>query len=211
VKNHEDSVVSRGSLSEIHKEIIEEMISESLKKAAKSMEQMLRIRVNPKLIQYGEGYLKPLHEFDDLGRFKVNLMKVAFKGEINGAFYFVINSHEMDLINQVNLPDDITYSRSSEHKMMRNDFMAEIENLIANMSIAALSEFLGVEVTGEVPIVRNMKGELVNAYLENENEQNQTGFFVRSTLNGVVVNIAPHFLWMIDENFVRITKLNTVA
>ncbi|MEQ8903790.1 hypothetical protein [Ekhidna sp.] len=203
--------MSRGSLSEIHKEIIEEMISESLKKAAKSMEQMLRIRVNPKLIQYGEGYLKPLHEFDDLGRFKVNLMKVAFRGEINGAFYFVINSHEMDLINQVNLPDDITYSRSSHHKMMRNDFMAEIENLIANMSIAALSEFLGVEVTGEVPIIRNMKGELVNAYLENENEQNKTGFFVKSMLNGVVVNIAPHFLWMIDENFVRITKLNTVA
>jgi len=187
------------------------MITESLNKAARSMEQMLRIRVKPNLIQFGEGVLKPLHEFDELGRFKVNLMKVAFKGEINGAFYFVINSHEMDLINQVNLPGDVAHSRSSHHKMMRQDFMAEIENLIANMSMAALSEFLGVEVTGEVPIVRNMKGELINAYLENENEQNQTAFFVKSTLNGVVVNIAPHFLWMIDENFVRITKLNTVA
>jgi len=203
--------VSRGNLSSVHLTIIEEMITQSLEKAAQSMEQMLRIRVKPEIIQFGEGELKPLHEFDDLGRFKVNLMKVAFKGEINGAFYFVINSHEMDLINQVNLPDDITYSRSSEHKMMRNDFMSEIENLIANMSIAALSEFLGVEVTGEVPIVRNMKGELVNSYLENENEQNQTNFFVKSTLNGVVVNISPHFLWMIDENFVRITKLNTVS
>ena len=203
--------MSRGNLSGIHLEIIEEMIIESLAKAAQSMEQMLRIRVNPKLIQFGEGILKPLHEFDDLGRFKVNLMKVAFKGEINGAFYFVINSHEMDLINQVCLPEDITHSRASHHKMMRNDFMSEIENLIANMSIAALSEFLGVEVIGEVPIVRNMKGELVNSYLENENEQNKTGFFVKSTLNGAVVNISPHFLWMIDENFVRITKLNTVA
>ena len=81
--------MSRGSLSDIHLEIIEEMITESLDKAAKSMEQMLRIRVNPEIIQFGEGVLKPLHEFDDLGRFKVNLMKVAFKGEINGAFYFV--------------------------------------------------------------------------------------------------------------------------
>ncbi|MEQ9467034.1 MAG: hypothetical protein RLN88_06445 [Ekhidna sp.] len=187
------------------------MIIESLRKAAASMEQMLRIRVKPEIIQFGEGMLKPLHEFDDLGRFKVNLMKVAFRGEINGAFYFVINSHEMDLINQVCLPDDIRHSRSSHHKLMRNDFMSEIENLIANMSIAALSEFLGVQVIGEVPIVRNMKGELVNAYLENENEQNHTAFFLKSTLNGAVVNIAPHFLWMIDENFVRITKLNTVA
>ncbi|WP_425391272.1 hypothetical protein [Ekhidna sp.] len=203
--------MSRGNLSELHLEIIEEMIEESLKKAAQSMEQMLRIRVNPDLIQFGEGELKPLHEFDDLGRFKVNLMKVAFKGEINGAFYFIINSHEMDLINQVCLPEGMTHSRASHDKMMRHDFMAEIENLIANMSMAALSDFLGVEVTGEVPIVRNMKGELVNAYLENENEQNQTAFFVKSTLDGIVVNIQPHFLWMIDDNFVRITKLNTVA
>ncbi|NQZ78932.1 MAG: hypothetical protein HRT61_22865 [Ekhidna sp.] len=203
--------MSRGNLSEVHLKIIEEMISESLKKAAKSMEEMLKIRVNHELIQYGEGILKPLHEFDDLGRFKVNLMKVAFNGEINGAFYFVINSPEMDLINQVCLPEDAARSRASHHKEMRNDFMSEIENLIANMSIAALSEFLGVEVFGEVPIIRNMKGELVNSYLENENEQNETAFFVKSTLNGKVVNIAPHFLWMIDENFVRITKLNTVS
>ncbi|MEO9485456.1 MAG: hypothetical protein ABJG47_18495 [Ekhidna sp.] len=203
--------MSRGNLSEVHLEIIEEMISESIRKAAQSMEQMLRIRVSPELIQFGEGQLKSIREFDDLGRFKVNLMKVAFHGEINGAFYFVINNHEMDLINSVCLPDDITGSRNSHTKMMKHDFMSEIENLIANMSIAALSEFLGVEVIGDVPIVRNMKGELVNAYLENENEINQTAFFVNSTLNGTVVNIAPHFLWMIDEHFVRITKLNTVA
>ncbi|WP_462250094.1 hypothetical protein [Ekhidna sp.] len=203
--------MSKGNLSQVHLQIIEQMITESLSKAAESMAQMLKIRVNPDLIQFGEGQLHAIREFDDLGRFKVNLMKVAFNGEINGAFYFVINNHEMDLINSVCLPDDITSSRNSHTKMMKHDFMSEIENLIANMSIAALSEFLGVQVIGEVPIVRNMKGELVNAYLENENELNKTNFFVNSTLNGAVVNIAPHFLWMIDDNFIRITKLNTVA
>lgn len=203
--------MNTGSLSRIHLDIIEEMIRESLAKAAESMGQMLKIRVAPRLIQYGEGLLKPIPDFDELGRFKVNLMKVAFKGEINGAFYFIINSHEMDLINQVCLPKDVTASRSSHNKMIKHDFMSEIENLIANMSIAALAEFLGVEIYGDVPLVHNMKGELVNAYLENENLQNQTSFYVKSTLNGAVANIAPHFLWMIDENFVRITKLNVVS
>lgn len=201
----------RVNLSKTHLHIVEEMISESLRKAAISMEQMLRIRVAPDVVHYGPGVLKRIPEFDDLGRFKVNLMKVAFNGEINGAFYFVINNHEMDLINRVCLPDDINTSRSSHNKMMKHDFMSEIENLIANMSIAALSEFLGVQVIGEVPLVRNMKGELVNKYLENENELINTGFFVKSVLKGVVVNIAPHFLWMMDDNFLRITKLNTVS
>src|SRR5690606_23463852 len=126
-------------------------------------------------------------------RFKVNLMKVAFRGEINGALYFVINNHEMDLINQTHLPESVISTRNSQAKMMKHDFMSEIENMIANQSIAALSEFLGVQVIGEVPIIRNMRGDLVNDYLSNENEQINTQFYVKSTLNGLVVNIAPHF------------------
>lgn len=192
-------------------EIVEDMIIESLDKAAVSMEQMLKIRVKPKITGLGLGPLRRMPEFDELGRFKVNLMKVAFRGEISGALYFVINTHEMDLINQVNLPEHVIATRNSQAKMMRHDFMSEIENLIANQSIAALAEFLGVSVIPEVPIIRNMRGDLVNDYMENENEQISTGFYVKSTLNGQVVNIAPHFIWLIDENFMRISKLNIVT
>ena len=203
--------MSKEDFSTVHMEIVEDMILESLDKAASSMEQMLKIRVKPKITGFGFGPIRRIREFDELGRFKVNLMKVAFTGEINGALYFVINNHEMDLINQVNLPQSVISTRNSESKMMRHDFMSEIENLIANQSIAALSEFLGVQVIPEVPIIRNMRGDLVNDYLENENEQIGTQFYVKSTLNGMVVNIAPHFLWLIDENFMRISRLNIVT
>ena len=203
--------MSKEDFSPVHMEIVEDMILESLDKAASSMEQMLKIRVKPKITGFGLGPIRRIREFDELGRFKVNLMKVAFTGEINGALYFVINNHEMDLINQVNLPQSVISTRNSESKMMRHDFMSEIENLIANQSIATLSEFLGVQVIPEVPIIRNMRGDLVNDYLENENEQIGTQFYVKSTLNGMVVNIAPHFLWLIDENFMRISRLNIVT
>jgi len=203
--------VSKDEFSSIHMEIVEDMILESLDKAATSMEQMLKIRVKPKITGFGLGPIRSMPEFDDLGRFKVNLMKVAFRGEINGALYFVINNHEMDLINRVNLPESVVSTRNTQTKLMKHDFMSEIENLIANQSIAALSEFLGVQVIPEVPIIRNMRGDLVNDYLENENEQIDTQFYVKSVLTGVVVNISPYFLWLIDENFMRISKLNIVT
>lgn len=197
--------------SSMHMEIVEDMIVESLDKAALSMEQMLRIRVKPIINAFGIGPIRRMKEFDELGRFKVNLMKVAFRGEINGSLYFVINNHEMELINQVCLPESVNSTRTSQTKMMKHDFMSEIENLIANQSIAALSEFLGVQVIGEVPIIRNMRGDLVNDYLDNENEQINTQFYLKSTLKGMVVNISPHFIWLIDENFMRISKLNIVT
>lgn len=192
-------------------EIVEEMILESLEKAAGSMEQMLKIRVKPKVTGLGLGPIREIKEFDELGRFKVNLMRVAFKGEVNGALYFIINNHEMDLINRVVLPNDINLRRSSETKMIKHDFMSEIENLIANQSIATLSDFLGVEVLPDVPMIRNMRGDLVNGYLQNENERIETGFYVKSILTGVVVNISPYFIWLIDDNFMRLTKLNIVT
>ncbi|MFK7953212.1 MAG: hypothetical protein AB8B73_10230 [Ekhidna sp.] len=203
--------MSRTSIEDVHKNIIEGMINEALAKAADSMGKMLKIRMSPDLIDYGIGRLHKVREFDDLGRFRVNLMKVAFKGEICGAFYFVINTPEMELINKVCLPDEITEGRSSVNKMMKHDFMSEIENLIASQSIAALSDFLGVQLLGEVPLVRIIKGELVNDYLENENDQVKTQFFVKANLKGVAVNISPYFLWMIDENFMKVSRLNIVT
>ena len=73
--------MSKEEFSSLHMEIVEDMISESLEKAAKSMEQMLKIRVKPKITGLGVGDLREIKEFDELGRFKVNLMKVS-KNEV---------------------------------------------------------------------------------------------------------------------------------
>lgn len=194
-----------------HFEIIEDMVAESLDKAAISIEQMLKIRVAPKITGFGLGPLRQIPEFDYLGRFKVNLMKVAFQGEINGALYFVINNHEMELINRTHLPESVVSTKNSQNRLIKNDFMSEIENLIANQCIGAMAEFLGVEAVPAVPLIRNLRGDLVNEYLKNENEQIGTHFYVKSILTGKVVNISPYFLWLLDDNFMRISKLNIVS
>lgn len=198
-------------ITDAHLEVYREMIEEALEKAALSMGQMLRIRMKYDLMDFGAGLLEPIDEFDLLGRFKVNIVKVAFSGEIKGAFYFIINIHETQLINKVCLPESVNSTRNSEANMMKHDFMTEIENLIASMSITEISEFLGVQLHMEVPQMRSMKGEEVNEYLDNQNEVNRTKFFMKSTLRGVAVNISPYFIWMIDENFIDISSQNIVT
>ena len=201
----------KDKLSEAHLQVYRDMIEEALGKAALAMGQMLKIRMNYDLMDFGPGLLEPIEEFDHLGRFKVNVVKVAFEGEIKGAFYFIINVHETQLINTVCLPESVNSTRSSETKMMKHDFMTEIENLIASMSVTEISEFLGVQLEMQVPQMRSLKGEDVNEYLDNQNNLNRTQFFVKSTLNGVAVNISPYFIWMIDENFINISKQNIVT
>ena len=202
--------VKKEKVTEAHLKVYKEMIVEALEKAAFAMGQMLRIRMHYDLKDFGYGMLDKIEEFDDLGRFKVNVVKVAFIGDVKGAFYFIINVHETQLINTVCLPENITTTRTSETTLMKNDFMNEIENLIASMSITELSEFLGVKLKMTVPQMRTIKGEDVNEYLDNQNNINRTKFYVKSTLNGTAVNVSPYFIWMLDEKFVDVSNQNIV-
>ena len=196
-------------LSAFQNEIIGELVNNTLTEAVKLMERMLKIRINANNINYGNGSLPPISEFDALGRFKVHLVRVSFEGDVKGAFYFIINSHEVELINRVCLPQEMNPEKRTETKMMQHGFMSEIENIIASQSAATISEYLGVQIIGEVPKVEIISGSDVNQYLKEENVRLKTAFHVSSTLSGVVVNVAPYFIWMLDESFLDMLKLNS--
>ncbi len=197
-------------LSSTHHEVIDELVRSALLKASEAMEAMLKIRMKPHDSLHGFGRLERIPEFDELGRFKVHAVRVRIKGEIGGAFYFLINAHEVDLVNQVCLPDTMNASTLSEDKMMKHGFMSEIENMIASLSIGEISDALGVQLLIDVPEVQILQGEDINKFLDTENFSNRTSFHVRSNLSGVVVNISPYFIWMLDERFVETLKLNIV-
>ncbi len=198
-------------LSPIYKEVIDELIQNALAKSCEAMERMLKIRIRSENLKYGFSRLDPIPEFDQLGRFKVHVVRVLLKGEIGGAFYFLVNGHEVDLINQVCLPQEMNASTLSEDKLMKHGFMSEIENMIAALSIGEISDFLGVQLLSDVPEVEIMHGEDINQYLMSENRHNQTNFHVSSNLSGVVVNINPYFVWMLDKSFLNTLKLNIVT
>ncbi len=199
-------------LSHLEAELLEELVESALKKSADAMEKMLKIRIKSNLLDFGLGRLRSISGFDELGRFKVHLVKVQLKGEVGGAFYFVINAHEVDLINQVCMPESMRLAGSfSENKLMKHGFMSEIENMIAALSIGEISEFLGVQLLSEVPEVMILQGDEVNEFLLNENFTAKTDFYVKSELTGVVVNISPFFLWMLDDSFLRKLRLNIVS
>ena len=82
---------SEDELNDTQLAIIREMLVETLEHAAESMGNMLRVRMKVELLGFGEGVFNPITEFDSLGKFRVHVVKVALKGEIGGAFYFLIN------------------------------------------------------------------------------------------------------------------------
>ena len=155
-------------------------------------------------------YSGPIDDFDSLGQFKVHVLKVALRGQIGGAFYFLVNGYEVELIYP-SMPKNLGTSTNLKARQMRCGFMTEIENMIAALSITEISEFLGVELLGSVPEITIMEGRGVKAYLEAEMYVNKTAFHVTAMFSGVIVEIAPYFIWMLDNKFTETLKLNIVT
>ncbi|MEP0367949.1 MAG: hypothetical protein ABJD58_13345 [Cyclobacteriaceae bacterium] len=195
--------------SEEQIEIVSELVTVALNKAVTSMEQMLRIRIKANHIKYSLGPLENIPELDQLGRFKVHLVKLLFVGDISGAFYFIILDHEVDLINSVCLPDEFKSDKRTENKLMKHGFMSEIENVIAALSVKEISEALGVQLELRVPKIQILPGVDINAFFEKENKIHKTAFHVKSVLEGQAVNIAPFFIWIMDDKFLDVLRLNT--
>ena len=195
--------------TELQDELVGEMVHAAIEKSVRAMGQMLKIRVGAGKIEYGPEEIPEIPELEELGRFKVHLVKMIFKGDINGAFYFIMNDHEVELINTVCLPAELKSDIRSENKMMKHGFMSEIENVIAALCTKEMSEFLGAQMQVQVPEINIMQGDDINEYLFKENRDLKTAFYVKSLLEGQVVNVAPIFLWLVDESFLTILKLNT--
>lgn len=198
-------------LGEQELDLIRDFLVESMNQAAESMGQMLHIRVKANLLSYGEGNFSPISDFDMLGKFRAHVMKVALNGPIGGAFYFIINWHEVELINRVCMPDSINPTTNSENRQLKIGIISEIENTIAAQSVHRISDFLGVQLLGGVPEMDTMEGERINDYLIEELYAHDASFYAQSVLNGVAVDISPYFVWMLDENFGKMLKLNTVS
>lgn len=192
----------------LHLEVTRELIEESLSKAVTSMEKMLKIRVQADLKGFGDGPLSHIPEYDLHGKEKFHLVKVDFHGDIEGAFYFIVDGSEVDLINRVCLPEIFKADTGITDETMSHGFMSEIENVIASLSLKVISEYLGVQVLGSVPEIKVVEGHELNKFLKKENLSMNTAFHVKSVLRGVVVSISPHFIWMMDQKFIDKLRLN---
>ena len=197
-------------LSNTQQEFVNEFVSGALTKSLSTMYRMLNIRLRKEYFRFGVGLIRPIAEFESLGRFKVHIIKVQVNGDLGGALYFVINAYEVNIINKECLPEDVTSTLNHANKEMKNDFILEIENIIAASSVTDIAEFLGVEILGGVPEVQVLKGNEVNSYLREECLFYKSGFHMESVLLGPDLNISPYVIWMFDERFVTKLKENIV-
>ena len=125
------------------------LIFEGLSMAKASMEQILQSPINIEQIDYGTSDM-------DINRFggddsEVHVIKTELLGELKGTSHLIFSEQEVKKLYESSLPPKIVADDSKESTIMKLGFLTEIDNMVSAAVITEFSNFLGVEIYGNVP------------------------------------------------------------
>lgn len=193
------------NLKENEIEVATKLINGGLSMAKSSMEQILQSPITIRKIDYGKDTQAP-HRYEKPDGDNVHLLKTELMGDLKGSCHLIFTSDEVEKINEACLPPQILSDDSDQAKMMKMGFLTEIDNMVAAAVITEFANFLGLELYGKVPSLHVLDATAVNDYLGAESEVYNTVIHFKAIFHGTELDITPHFVWMVQDEFVNKIK-----
>ena len=187
-------------------EIASKLVFDGLSMAKKSMEQILQSPISIEKVDYSDSVKSVLPKYMQVDAHTVHVIKTQLIGELKGISFLVFSDQEVKKVYEACLPATIINSNSPESKMMKMGFLTEVDNMMAAAVITEFSNFLGLEMYGNVPSLHVMKGEEVNEFLEKESGSFTSVIHFKAIFQGKELDISPDFIWVFQEEFVNKIK-----
>ncbi len=194
------------NLGENEIEVATKLINGGLSMAKTSMEQILQSPINIEKVDYGNDAQGIGSKYNMLDGSSVSLLKTELMGDLKGSCHLIFTADEVDKINRACLPEKVLADDSEQAKMMKMGFLTEIDNMVAAAVITEFANFLGLDLYGQVPSLHVVKPEDVNDYLGKESKVFDTVIHFKAIFSGSELGIAPHFVWMVQDEFMNKIK-----
>ncbi|MEM6643125.1 MAG: hypothetical protein AAF616_09115 [Bacteroidota bacterium] len=187
-------------LNDSELKVATKLIFEGLSMAKASMEQILQSPINIEQIEYGSSDM-------DIDRFggnesEVHVIKTELLGELKGTSHLIFSEQEVKKLYESSLPKKIVEDDSKESTIMKLGFLTEIDNMVSAAVITEFSNFLGVEIYGNVPSLKVIKAKEINDYLQEESSDLEQIIHFKAVFEGKELDISPDFIWVFHNKFV---------
>lgn len=176
------------------------LIFEGLSMAKSSMEMILQSPITIEQIEYGASDM-------DVSKFggdnsEVHVIKTELMGELKGTSHLIFSEKEVSKLYESCLPASIVKDDSKESTIMKLGFLTEIDNMVSAAVITEFSNFLGVEIYGNVPSLKVIKASEIDGYLEEESSELEQIIHFKAVFHGKELDICPDFIWVFHNKFV---------
>ncbi|MBC6400715.1 MAG: hypothetical protein GDA51_00090 [Ekhidna sp.] len=187
-------------LNEDELKVATKLIFDGLSMAKSSMEQILQSPISIEKIEYGASDM-------DVAKFgrrdaKMYVIKTELMGELKGTSHLIFSETEVSKLYQSCLPPSVANDDSNESKIMKLEFLTEIDNMVSAAVITEFSNFLGVEIYGKVPSLKVIKANEIENYLEEESSELEQVIHFKTVFEGKELDISSEFIWVFHNKFV---------
>ncbi|GAB4236862.1 MAG: hypothetical protein Tsb0034_11660 [Ekhidna sp.] len=187
-------------LNENELKVATKLIFEGLSMAKSSMEQILQSPISIEQIEYGADEMDISRFGDDNS--EVHVIKTELLGELKGTSHLIFSENEVNKLYQSCLPASVVNDNSSESTIMKLGFLTEIDNMVSAAVITEFSNFLGMEIYGNVPSLKVIKANEISDYLQEESSELEQIIHFKAVFDGKELDISPDFIWVFHNKFV---------
>ena len=130
---------------------------------------------------------------------KTHLLKTELVGEVKGFCHLIFSEYEVEKIQNACLPEEVLNNNNPETRLMKLEFLTEIDNMVAGAVITQLSNHLSMEIYGNVPSLHVMQAEEVNKYIQAESVLYNSEVEFRAVFKMPFLNIESEFVWLLQD------------
>ncbi|MBU2913583.1 MULTISPECIES: hypothetical protein [Reichenbachiella] len=188
-------------LTENEKGIAERLMKLGLAKGALSLEMMVGSPVVMKSVEMGVPSVKGVNQYTNKEDHKLYLLKTELVGDLKGFCHLIFSEEDVLKIQTKCLPPDIMEANNSQSRLMKLEFMTEIDNMVAGSVVTQLANYLNLEVYGNVPILTTMKAEEANGHIDTESVDHSSTNILRTVYHVPELNIFTEFVWLFQDRF----------
>lgn len=189
-----------GDLNDSELKVATKLIFDGLSMAKSSMEMILQSPISIEQVDYLNAEL----ETDRFGGNdkEVHLIKTELMGELKGTSHLIFSETEVAKLYQACLPEKIVNDNSNESTIMKLGFLTEIDNMVSAAVITEFSNFLGVEIYGNVPSLKVLKTSELNDFITKEASEFESIIHFKAVFQAKELDICPDFIWVFHDKFV---------
>ena len=187
-------------LNDSELKVATKLIFDGLSMAKSSMEMILQSPISIEKIDYVSAEL-------DMDRFggpdqDVHLIKTELLGELKGTSHLIFSEREVAKLYDACLLEKIVKDTSKESMIMKLGFLTEIDNMVSAAVITEFSNFLNMEIYGNVPSLKVMKATELNDFIVNDSSEFESIIHFKAVFQGKELDISPDFIWVFHNKFI---------
>ncbi|UXX79501.1 chemotaxis protein CheC [Reichenbachiella carrageenanivorans] len=196
------------NLTERETSAANKLLEFGLSKAATAFQSILRSEATLKSITTSLETVSDVPQYCTKADSKTHLLKTELVGDLKGFCHLIFSESEVQKIQNAGLPEEILLNNNPETRLMKLEYLTEIDNMVAGSVITQLANFLDLEIYGNVPSLHVMQANEVNKYIQAESVVYKSKVEFRAIFSIPHLGVAPEFVWLLQESFIEKVKAN---